>query len=77
MFVPRAFMLISSRFWKKPKDTHHKHHSSEAFKDDMHVKILQISTLLLQLVVETMIDAIITQKKWHLQFNPLQYWLQY
>ena len=29
----------------------------------MHVKILQISALLLQLVVETMLDAIITQKK--------------
>ena len=29
----------------------------------MHVKLLQTSALLLQLVVETMIDAIITQKK--------------
>ncbi len=56
-------MLLSSRFWKKPKDAHHKHHSIEAFKDNMHVKFLQISALLLQLVVETMIDAIITQKK--------------
>ena len=63
MFVPSAFMLISSRIWKKPKDAHHKHHSSEAFKDNMHVKLLQTSALLLQLVVETMIDAIITQKK--------------
>ena len=57
-------MLISSRFWKKPKDAHHKHHSIEAFKDNMHVNFLQTSALLLQLVVETMIDAIITQKKW-------------
>ena len=64
MFGPSAFMLLSSRFWKKPKDAHHKHHSIEAFKDNMHVKVLQISALLLQLVVETMIDAIITQKKW-------------
>ena len=30
----------------------------------MHVKVLQTSALLLQLVVETVIDAIITQKKW-------------
>ena len=30
----------------------------------MHVKVLQTSALLLQLVVETMIDAIVTQKKW-------------
>ncbi len=30
----------------------------------MHVKCLQISALLLQLVVETMIDAIITHTKW-------------
>ena len=30
----------------------------------MHVKLLQTSALLLQLVVETMINAIITQKKW-------------
>jgi hypothetical protein len=30
----------------------------------MHVKLLQTSALLLQLVVETMIDAIISQKKW-------------
>ena len=64
MFGPSAFMLLSSRFWKKPKDAHHKHHSIEAFKDNMHVKLLQTSALLLQLVVETMIDAIITQKKW-------------
>ena len=64
MFGPSAFMLLSFRFWKKPKDAHHKHHSSEAFKDNMHVKLLQTSALLLQLVVETMIDAIISQKKW-------------
>ena len=64
MFGPRAFMLLSSRFWKKPKDAHHKHHSIEAFKDNMHVTLLQTSALLLQLVVETTIDAIITQKKW-------------
>ena len=64
MFGPSAFMLLSSRFWKKPKDAHHKHHSIEAFKDNMHVKFLQTSALLLQLVVETMIYAIITQKKW-------------
>ena len=57
-------MLISSRFWKKPKDAHHKHYSSEAFKDNMYVELLQTSALLLQLIVETMIDAIITQKKW-------------
>ena len=65
MFGPSAFMLLSSRFWKKPKDAHHKHHSIEAFKfkDNMHVKFLQTSALLLQLVVETTIDAIITQKK--------------
>ena len=31
----------------------------------MHVKVLQTSALLLQLVVETTIDAIITQKKWY------------
>ena len=55
---------LSSRFWKKPKEAHNKHHLSEAFKDNMHVKFLQISALLLQLVVEAMIDAIITQKKW-------------
>ena len=30
----------------------------------MHVKFLQISALLIQLVVETMIYAIITRKKW-------------
>jgi hypothetical protein len=30
----------------------------------MHVKFLQISSQLLQLVVETMIDDIITRKKW-------------
>ncbi len=30
----------------------------------MHVKLLQTSALLLQLVVETRINAIITQKKW-------------
>ena len=64
MFGPSAFMLLSSRFWKKLKDAHHKHHSIEAFKDNMHVKLLQTSALLLQLVVETTIDAIITQKKW-------------
>ena len=64
MFGPSAFMLLSSKFWKKPKDAHHKHHSIEAFKDNMHVKLLQTSALLLQLVVETTIDAIITQKKW-------------
>ena len=63
MFGPSAFMLLFSRFWKKPKDAHHKHHSSEAFKDNMHVKLLQTSALLLQLVVETMINAIISQKK--------------
>ncbi len=57
-------MLSSSRFWKKQKNAHHKHHSFEAFKDNMHVKCSQISALLLQLVVETMIHAIITQKKW-------------
>jgi hypothetical protein len=51
MFGPSAFMLLSSRFWKKPKDAHHKHHSIEAFKDNMHVKVLQTSALLLQLVV--------------------------
>ena len=56
-------MLLSSRFWKKLKDAHHKHHSNEAFKDNMHVEFFQLSALLLQLVVETMIDAIITQKK--------------
>jgi len=48
----------------KAKESHHKHHSIEAFKDNMHVKLLQTSALLLQLVVETTIDAIITQKKW-------------
>ena len=64
MFGPSAFMLLSSRFWKKPKDAHHKHHSIEAFKDYMHVMFLQTSALLLQLVVETMVHAIITQKKW-------------
>ena len=67
MFGPITFMLLSSRFWKKPKDAHHKHSSIEAFKDNMHVKFLQTSALLLpvlQPVVETMIDAIITQKKW-------------
>ena len=47
-----------------PKDVHHNHHSIEAFKDNMHSKFLQTSALLLKLVVETMIDAIITQKKW-------------
>ena len=56
-------MLLSSRFWKKLKDAHHKHHSIEALKDNMQVELLQTSALLLQLVVETMIDAIITQKK--------------
>jgi len=64
MFGPSAFMLLSSRFWKKPKDAHHKHHSSEAFQDNMHVMLLQTSALLLQLVVETIINATITQKKW-------------
>ena len=64
MFGASTFMLLSSRFWTKLKNIHHKHHSVEAFKDSMHVKFLQISALLLQLVVETMIDAIITQKKW-------------
>ena len=63
MFGPSTFMLLSSRFWRTLKDAHHKHHSIEAFKDNMHVKLLQTSALLLQLVVETMIDAIITQKK--------------
>jgi hypothetical protein len=64
-------MLLSSRFWKKPKDAHHKHHSSEALKDNMHVKLLQTSALLLQLAVETRIDAIITQKmvEWSIE-NP-------
>jgi hypothetical protein len=64
MFGPSTFMLLSSRFWKKPKDAHHKHHSIEVFKHNMHVKVLQTSALLLQLVVETMIDAMISQKKW-------------
>ncbi len=64
MLGPSTFMLLSSRFWKKPKDAYHKHHSVEAFKDNMHVKFLQTSALLLQLVVETMINAKITQKKW-------------
>ena len=64
MFGPSTFMLLSCRFWKKPKDAHHKHPSIEAFKDNMQVELLQTSALRLQLVVETMIYAIITQKKW-------------
>ena len=74
MFGPCAFMLLSSRFWKKLKDIDHKHHSIEASKDNMHVKFLQISALLLQLFVETTVapvvstettvDALITQMKW-------------
>ncbi len=63
MFDPSTFMLLSSRFWKKPKDSHHKHHSIEAFKDNMHGKFLQIYALQLQLVVETMIDAIKNSKE--------------
>ncbi len=52
-----------------------KHHSIEVFKDNMHVKFFQTSALLLQLVVETMINVLIAQKKllnvahgWHTDY---------
>jgi len=43
---------------------YHKHHSINTFKDNVHVKVLQTYALLHQLVVETINDSIITQKKW-------------
>ena len=38
--------------------------SIEAFRVNMHVEFLESNDLLLQHVVETMIDAVITRKKW-------------
>ncbi len=51
------------------KVLYHKCHSIEALTDNMHVKVFQThaesrSVAPRQLVVETMIDAIISQKKW-------------
>ena len=65
MFGPNTFMLYLPVLEETERcSSQTKHHSSEAFKDNMHVKLLQTSALLLQLVVETMIDVIITQMKW-------------
>ena len=46
------------------ENAYHKHHSIEVFRVNMHVEFLETNALLLQHVVETMINAVITLKKW-------------
>ena len=41
-----------------------KHRLIEVFTDNMHVQFPRTTGLLLQLVVELMVDAMITQKEW-------------
>ena len=64
MIGPSTFVLISSRFCQLLENSCHKHHSIEVFSVCMHLWFLETNALLLLHVVETMVDAIITRKKW-------------
>ena len=59
-----TFVLVSTRSCQQLENAYHKHHSIEVFRVNMHVQFLESNALLLQHVVETMIDAVITRKKW-------------